>query len=60
MCKAWKWAVVGVQREIRSRKVLNIQLGSLAFTPGGHWKPRKNSKQESVKVRFEPEIHSAV
>lgn len=34
MCKAWKWAVVGVQREIRSRKVLNTALGSLAFTLG--------------------------
>lgn len=26
----------------------------------GHWKPWKNSKQESVKVRFKLDIHSAV
>lgn len=35
MCKAWKWAMVEVQREVRSFKVLKTVLGSLAFTLGG-------------------------
>lgn len=34
MCRAWKWAMVGVQREVRSCKVLKTVLGNLAFTLG--------------------------
>ena len=51
MCKAWKQTMVGVQREVRSCKVLKIVLESLAFTlgaTGGHGRilSRKVSRSE--------------